>query len=441
MKLKKFIIKSIDPTSIGEELEIMPGDSLLTINGQIVSDILDYRYLIADEKLIIEIEKANQEIWELDIEKEFEDDLGLHFKEDIIETKTCKNNCIFCFIDQLPKGLRKSLYVKDDDERLSFLMGNYITLTNLTQKEMDRIINYRIMPINLSIHTTNPKLRCQMLNNRFAGNVKEYLDLFKENDILMNGQIVLVPNYNDQDQLEKTLNDLKDYYPVMQSVSVVPVGISAYRKGLTKLEPFNQKAAIKTIEIINKVHSEMRKKYGHGFVYPSDEFFLLANLPIPDWSYYDGFSQIENGVGMIADFRHDFYQALKEENKLPSFAIKKIGIITATAAESEIKNLIKSFKKNYPKADILIFPIVNHFFGGKINVSGLITGEDIINQILPELRKNPRDFLLIPENAFKQDSELLLDDHTLTTLTKSLGTPLIKTAVNGQSFLKALCGA
>ncbi len=436
--MKKFIIKSVEPASIGEELDIKPGDTLLSINGQGLADILDYRYLIANEEVILEIEKSNQEIWELDIEKEFEDDLGLHFKEDIIETKTCKNNCIFCFIDQLPKGLRSSLYVKDDDERLSFLTGNYITLTNLTEKERDRIIDYRIMPINLSIHTTNPSLRRKMLNNRFAGNAKEYLDIFKENQILMNGQIVLVPDYNDDQELIKTLNDLKTYYPVMQSVSVVPVGISAHRQGLVQLEPFNQKSAIKTIEIINKVHFKMRNKYGHGFVYPSDEFFLLADLPIPDVAYYDGFSQIENGVGMIADFRHDFYQALEEEKNFPLSEPRKIGIITGIAAQSEIDHLIITFKEKYPKADILILPVVNHFFGDQITVSGLITGQDILDQILPQLQKNPRDFLLIPENTFKQNSELLLDDYTLETLSRALSIPLIKTAVNGQSFLKAL---
>ena len=434
--MKKFIIKSVEPASIGEELEIMPGDTLLRINGQDLADILDYRYLIANEEVILEIEKNNQEIWELDIEKEFEDDLGLHFKEDIIETKTCKNNCIFCFIDQLPKGLRSSLYVKDDDERLSFLTGNYITLTNLTEKERDRIIDYRIMPINLSIHTTNPSLRRKMLNNRFAGNVKEYLDLFKEHQILMNGQIVLVPAYNDERELITTLDDLKTYFPVMQSVSIVPVGISAHCQGLVKLEPFNQKSASKTIEIINKVHFEMRKKHGHGFVYPSDEFFLLADLPIPDVTYYDGFSQIENGVGMIADFRHDFYQALEKNRSLSR--IRKIGIITGIAAQSEIDRLVRAFSDKYPKADILILPVVNHFFGNKITVSGLITGQDIIDQVLPQLQKSPRDLLLIPENAFKQDSEILLDDHTLASLSKTLATPLIKTPVNGQSFFKAL---
>ncbi|MDP2842141.1 MAG: PDZ domain-containing protein, partial [Acetobacterium sp.] len=243
--MKKFIINGVEDDSILDQMEITAGDILLSINGLPVTDILDYRYLIADESLEVEIEKADGEIWLLDIEKEYEDDLGVIFPEAMIGTKTCKNNCVFCFIDQLPTGMRESLYVKDDDERLSFLTGNYITMTNLTPDELNRIIRYRIMPMNLSIHTTNPELRIKMLRNRFAGDVMSYLESFYDNGIVMNGQIVLVPDYNDGLELAQTLNDLKAFYPVLQSLSVVPVGLSEHRQGLESLRLFNQEDALK----------------------------------------------------------------------------------------------------------------------------------------------------------------------------------------------------
>ena len=361
----------------------------------------------------------------------------------MLETKTCKNNCIFCFIDQLPKGMRESLYVKDDDERLSFLTGNYITMTNLTEEELNRIIRYRIMPMNLSIHTTNPELRCRMLNNRFAGDVISYLEKFRDHHIQMNGQIVLVPDYNDDDELRKTLADLKAFYPVLQSVSVVPVGLSRHRQGLAEIRAFNQMDALKTLAIINTVHQEMTEKYGDGFVYPSDEFFLLADVPIPDVSYYNGFPQIENGVGMMADFkaslktasenykkRHDHDHAVSDNHR--------IGLITGHAAHAFMTSLMDDLKQVMPDLDVIIYPIKNDYFGEKITVSGLITGRDIIEQVKPELQENPRDLLLIPENALRQDTELLLDDWTLELLSEHLGVKIVAVPVDGTSLIETI---
>ncbi|WKY48904.1 DUF512 domain-containing protein [Eubacteriaceae bacterium ES3] len=435
--MKKFKIMSVDPHSIGTELELQAGDQLISINEHEINDILDYRYLIADEMLLVEVKKQNGEIWELEIEKEYEEDLGLHFEEDQMEIKTCKNNCIFCFIDQLPEGLRKSLYIKDDDERLSFLTGNYITLTNLSDNDYQRIIDYHIMPINISIHTTNSELRCKMLNNRFAGQVLEFLDRFKENNIMMNGQIVLVPSYNDNLELSRTLDDLMNYYPTLQSVSVVPVGLSKHRRGLKALQPFSQEEAKRTIEIINNVHNKMLEKYGRGFVYPADEFFKMADVPIPDVKYYDDFLQIENGVGMIADFKHDFCDKLEEEDTFHNVG-KKIGILTSQVAHDEIKELISRFNIKYKGAEIVTIPIINYFFGEMITVSGLITGQDIINQIKPLLKIHKFDELLIPENAFKKDSDLLLDDYTLEKVSRLLEVNITKTPVNGRVLVEAL---
>ncbi|WP_414151820.1 DUF512 domain-containing protein [Acetobacterium carbinolicum] len=441
--LKKFIINGVENNSILDEMEVEAGDILLSINGMAVTDILDYRYLIADDTLVVEIKKPDGEIWELDIEKEYEEDLGVTFPEEMIGTKTCKNNCIFCFIDQLPIGMRDSLYVKDDDERLSFLTGNYITMTNLTPDELNRIICYRIMPMNLSIHTTNPNLRIKMLKNRFAGDVMSYLTTFYDNGIAMNGQIVLVPDFNDGIELEKTLHDLKVLYPVLQSVSVVPVGLSNHRQGLEKLRLFSQDDALKTLDIINSVHDEMEKKYDNGFVYPSDEFFLLAQSPIPESTYYSGFPQIENGVGMMADFKASVKEALqtinvrKTDSPLKITAIK-IGILTGTAAYDYLGSLVDAIKTELPSLDLTVFPIINHFFGEAITVSGLLTGSDILTQMKPRLDKNPCDLLLLPENALRSGTSTLLDDWTLETLGEALNVTIHSIPVQGEDLLQAL---
>lgn len=442
--MKKFIINGVQDDSILYEMEVEAGDVLLSINGLPVTDVLDYRYLIADDTLVVEIEKPDGEIWELDIEKEFEEDLGVEFPEEMIGTKTCKNNCVFCFIDQLPTGMRESLYVKDDDERLSFLTGNYITMTNLTEAELKRIIRYRIMPMNLSIHTTNPELRRKMLKNRFAGDVMSYLEAFRDNGIQMNGQIVLVPDYNDGVELEKTLKDLIPFYPMLQSVSVVPVGLSNHRQGLEALRPFTREDALKTLEIINSVHDAIEKEHGDGFVYPSDEFYLLAEQPIPDIDYYNGFPQIENGVGMMADFKasiDDSLHQLKEANReliQQGETYKRIGIITGNAAFDYLCSLVADIKKSLPQLDLEVFPVTNHFFGEAITVSGLLTGTDIVAQIKPMLADNPRDLLLVPENALRSGTHTLLDDWTLETLSEALAVTVQDVPVMGEDLINTL---
>lgn len=434
--MKKFIIEAVEKDSIFSEMDVTPGDCLLSINGMPVTDILDYRYLIADDCLEVEIEKPDGEIWELDIEKEYEDDLGVVFPEAMIGTKTCKNNCVFCFIDQLPQGMRESLYVKDDDERLSFLTGNYITMTNLTPDELNRIIRYRIMPMNLSIHTTNPELRIKMLKNRFAGDVMRYLETFYENGILMNGQIVLVPDYNDGPELEKTLNELKRFYPVLQSVSVVPVGLSNHRQGLAELRLFTRDEARQTLALIDAVHGEMEAQHGDGFVYPSDEFYLLAQSPIPDSDYYHGFPQIENGVGMMADFKTSLTEALANLKTLKTRnQPKKIGLITGTAAATYLDELATAITAAVPGLTLTVFPITNHFFGEAITVSGLVTGTDILAPLKNQLADDPCDLLLLPENALRSGSHTLLDDWTLESLSDALGVKVASVPLDGQALL------
>lgn len=441
LKMKKFTITGIQKDSIFEELEVETGDVLLSINGTPVTDYLDYRFAISDDTLLVEIEKTSGEIWELDIEKEFEEDLGILFPEEMLETKTCRNHCIFCFIDQLPAGMRETLYVKDDDERLSFLTGNYITMTNLSDAELERIIRYRIMPMNLSIHTTDPVLRCKMLRNRFAGNVMTYLEKFRDNGIQMNGQIVLVPDYNDGAALNKTLRDLAAFYPMLQSVSVVPVGLSRHRVDLDAIRLLTPKEAEETIEIINQIHWDMQKKHGTGFVYPSDEIFLLANRPLPGSDYYDGFPQIENGVGMITDFRSSVLLALKAAQEgltTPKLSEKKIGMITGTAAASQLEEMAEQIMSIFPHLTLSVFSIKNHFFGETITVSGLLTGTDITTQLAPRLEKNPQDLLLLPENALRHDTECLLDDWTLKTMQDILKTKVMKLPVSGKALIDIL---
>lgn len=429
----KFKIEGVAPGSIFEELEIEKGDTLLTINGMPVADIMDYRYLQADEQLMIEIEKPSGEIWELDVEKDFEEDLGLVFDENMLETRTCKNNCVFCFIDQMPPGMRETLYVKDDDERLSFLLGNYVTLTNLTEAEMERIVRYRIMPINISVHTTNPELRCAMLHNRFAGSIVESLRYFADNGIGMNGQIVLCPGYNDGDELSRTLNDLMGFYPQMASVSVVPVGLSKYREGLAKLDKFDAEGARETLSIIGSVQAQMRSQYGTNFVYASDEFFLLAGEALPDSSYYDGFPQIENGVGMMTDFKEGLDAALSEACVVRGNGVsQKVGIITGRLAADFMRDCAQKASA-VCGVELSVYPVTNDFFGEDITVSGLITGVDIIRQVPPGA-----DRYLIPENMVRSHTHDLLDDVTTEDIEKALQAEVRIVPVDGAAFLEAM---
>lgn len=429
----KFKIEGVAPGSIFEELEIEKGDTLLTINGMPVADIMDYRYLQADEQLMIEVEKPDGEIWELDVEKDFEEDLGLVFDENMLETRTCKNNCIFCFIDQMPPGMRETLYVKDDDERLSFLLGNYVTLTNLTEAEMERIVRYRIMPINISVHTTNPELRCAMLHNRFAGSIMESLGYFADNGIGMNGQIVLCPGYNDGDELRRTLNDLTGFYPQMASVSVVPVGLSKYREGLAALRKFDAEGARETLSIIGEIQARMRSQHGTNFVYASDEFFLLASEALPDSNYYDGFPQIENGVGMMTDFRETLEEAVSSAGTVRGNDVPpKVGIITGQLAADFMRDCaVKASAVNGAEASV--YPVVNDFFGEDITVSGLITGQDIIRQV-----PAGADRYLIPENMVRSHTHDLLDDVTTEEIEKALQAEVRIVPVDGAAFLEAM---
>ncbi len=341
----KNVISKIEPDSIAEELGIEMDDILLSINGKEIMDILDYLFLISDDYLEVEIEKKDGEIWVLEIDKDYDEDLGIEFDNPILDkAKYCKNKCIFCFVDQLPKKMRKTLYFKDDDSRLSFLQGNFVTLTNLTDEDIDRIIEYNISPINVSIHTTNPGLRARMLGNRNAGNVLERIKKLTENRILINGQIVLCPNVNDGKELDNTIEDLNSVYPNLHSLAIVPVGVTKFRENLYSMEIFDKEKASKVIEQIHRWQGVLKERIGTSFVFLSDEFYIMAQKALPKYDDYEGFPQIENGVGLIRKLEYEFNEHLKSIPADIEFN-KTISVITGFSAQKLYKRFGRKIDK------------------------------------------------------------------------------------------------
>ena len=410
------VIRSVSPGSIAQEMEIEPGDVLLTINGQSPEDVFDYRYLINDEMLLVLIRKANGEEWELEIEKEYTEDLGLEFENGLMDDyHSCRNKCIFCFIDQLPKGMRDTLYFKDDDSRLSFLQGNYLTLTNMNDHDLDRIIHYRLSPINISFQATNPDLRCRMLNNRFAGDILDKVKKLKEAGILMNGQIVLCKGVNDGEELARSVRDLERFFPELQSVSVVPVGLTRYREGLYPLEPFTKEDAEKVLQTIHGWQETFLKKYGMHFIHGGDEWYILAKEPFPEADAYDGYLQLENGVGMVWLLEEEVKEALAA---LPGDArSRSVTIATGVLAAPFLQEHAKKIQKKYPNVKIQVLTVYNRFFGEQITVAGLITGQDLISQLKgAELG----DRLLLTTHMLKSGEPVFLDDVTVEEAEKTL---------------------
>jgi putative radical SAM enzyme (TIGR03279 family) len=427
-------IKEILPGSIAEELELAPGDVLLGINGEELEDVFDYQFLIQDTALLVLVEKKDGELWELEIEKDMEEDLGLVFENGLMdEYRSCRNRCIFCFIDQMPKGMRETLYFKDDDSRLSFLQGNYITLTNMSEKDLDRIIRFHLAPVNISFHTTNPQLRCKMLNNRFAGEALQKVDRLFEAGIEMNGQIVLCKGINDREELCRSLKDLERYIPCLQSVSVVPVGLTRYREGLYPLEPFEKEDAKEVLALIHQVQEEAMAKYGRHFVHASDEWYLLAEEPLPEEERYDGYLQLENGVGMLRLFINQVRQALKERSA--DTEEREVSLATGLLAAPVLRQLCKEIQGKFPGLLVRVYPVRNFFFGERITVSGLLTGQDLLTQ----LRDRPLGRrLLLPCNMLRSGERVFLDDKTVEDLERELSIPVYITEQSGEDFLKGL---
>ena len=432
-KEKGHIIKSVDPGSIAEELGLEPGDRLLSIDGHELEDIFDYEYYVNSEYLEALVLKKNGEEWELEIENEYED-LGLTFENGLMsDYRSCRNKCIFCFIDQMPPGMRETLYFKDDDSRLSFLQGNYVTLTNMKDQDIDRIIKFKLAPINISVHTTNPELRCQMLHNRFAGQALSYIDRLYEAKVPMNGQIVMCPGYNDGAELDRTIRDLSRYLPYMESVSVVPVGLSKYREGLCHLDPVTPEIAAATIDLVESWQKKLYAEHGLHFIHASDELYILAGRPMPEAERYDGYIQLENGVGMVRLLTEEVEEALlglsddgKEE---------ELSLATGLLAAPYLKGFLTQIEERFPGRKIHLYPIVNEFFGPSITVAGLITGQDLKKQLADKpLGKR----LLLPECMFRSGEEVFLDDVTKSQLESALQVPVDIVKSSGQAFVNAI---
>ena len=434
MKIHEHIVKGIVPGSIADELGIEPGDRLLSVNGHEIEDIFDYQFYTEDEELLLLIEKEDGEQWELEIEKDADEALGMEFGEGLMdEYRSCRNKCIFCFIDQMPEGMRDTLYFKDDDSRLSFLQGNYVTLTNMSGHDIERIIRYRLEPINISFQTTNPDLRCRMLHNRFAGDALKKVDMLYQGGIEMNGQIVLCKGVNDGEELERSIRDLTAYLPLLRSVSVVPVGLTKFRDGLYPLEPFTKDEAKQVLETIHRWQEKIYAGYGVHFIHAGDEWYLLAEEEIPNEERYDGYLQLENGVGMLRLLLDEFEEAF---NKIAGDSRKReLSIATGRLAYPYLEKMARKMEQKFPGLCIHVYAVRNDFFGERITVSGLVTAQDIIAQLKG---RNLGERLLIPCNMLKADEDVFLDDYTVSQVSDALQVPLVIVKSSGQDLVDAI---
>ena len=438
-KNQKHIVSAVKPGSIAEEIGLECGDELLKINNVEIKDILDYMFLVQDEEILLTVLTRQGEVCDVEIEKDADDDLGIVFENDFMDCyRSCKNKCIFCFIDQLPKGMRDTLYFKDDDDRLSFLQGNYVTLTNMDDDELDRIIRYRLEPINISFQTMNPELRCRMLNNRFAGEALKKADKLYEAGIIMNGQIVLCKGYNDGEELEFSLSEMYKYLPVLESVSIVPVGLSKHREGLTKLEPFNKEDAKAVIATVKKWQDKAYEEFGIHFVHASDEWYLLAEEELPEPETYDGYLQLANGVGMITSEREDFYleynDFLEDYQRDPGHKKVRITCATGKLASSLLEELAKRMEEALDNLTIEVVTITNNFFGEMITVTGLITATDLMDQLKG---RDLGDSLCIHECMLRSGEEVFLDDYTVSDVSSALQVN-IDIVKSNSSFFKTI---
>lgn len=446
-KEQRHVIKEVYPDSIAEELEIEAGDVLLAINDQAIQDVFDYRYLIKNEYIEVLVEKQDGEEWLLEIDKDYDEDLGIEFENGLMsEYRTCSNKCIFCFIDQMPPGMRETLYFKDDDSRLSFLQGNYITLTNMKLPDIERIIQMHLAPINISVQTTNPELRCKMLHNRFAGEKLKFLDILYENHIEMNGQVVVCKNVNDGKELERTIDDLSKFLPFMRSVSAVPAGITKYRAGLYPLELFTKEEAGQVIDMIESRQKKYYEEFGLHFIHASDEWYILAGREFPEEERYDGYIQLENGVGMMRLLINEFQEALEQlrrsqeyEQMKKSFS-RTVTIATGKLTYQTISKFAETLMEEFPGLTVHVYAIRNDFFGETITVSGLITGQDLIGQLKEKKESGVKlgDTLLIPGNMLRSGEQVFLDDLTVEDARRALEMEVTAVESGGQDLIDAI---
>lgn len=428
-------VKIFDVTtgSHADKAGIKKGETLLSINSNEIVDVLDYRFYQVNRKLTLEVADEDKNVRTIEMTKGEYEEIGLEFETYLMDKQhSCRNKCIFCFIDQLPKGMRESLYFKDDDSRLSFLFGNYITLTNITEHEIDRIIKMHISPINVSVHTTNPELRCKMMNNRFAGDTLKYLKRFADAGITLNCQIVSCPGINDGDELVRTLTDLENFGVNM--TAIVPVGLTRYRENLYPLVPYNKETAGQTIDIIEKMGDECVKKHGRRIFFPGDEFYLLAERKIPSPEFYEDFSALEDGIGMIAYLTDDVGWKLEELDADESLC-HKVTIACGEGVFPYMKRIMSMINEKFPNITINTRAIKNNFFGGGVNVSGLVTGGDLIDQLRGD---DLGDRLIITSSMLRFENDLFLDDVSTDDVERELGVTLVPVNNNGNDLVEAV---
>ena len=432
-------IVSVDKHSRAESAGIKAGDNLIMINGREICDVLDYRFFLAERHIVLRLSREGEK-FEVTIKKQTYDDIGLDFETPLMDKKhSCENKCVFCFIDQLPKGMRKTLYFKDDDSRLSFLHGNYITLTNLHDKDIDRIIEMHISPVNISVHTTNPELRVKMMHNKRAGEVLSYMRRLADAGISLCGQIVLCKGLNDGHELDRSMRDLSELFPAMQSVSIVPAGLTRFREKLYPLEGFTKEESAAVIDQVDRFAKEFEAKNGSRMFFCSDEFYLKAERELPEESYYEGYPQIENGVGMITSLMTEFRAELDYlDEYLEGYASpRRVSVATGVAAYDTIKAMAVELEARIEGLQIDVYKIINNFFGETITVSGLLTGKDISEQLAG---KDLGDLLLFPCNALRADGDLFLDDMTPEELSEKLNVPTAPSRDSGEGFICSVLG-
>ena len=431
------MVKLVREGSIAMEMGIESGDKILAVDNTEIEDIFDYQFLVQDTYIEVLVEKPDGEQWLLEVDKDFDEDLGIEFENGLMdEYRHCHNKCIFCFIDQMPPGMRETLYFKDDDSRLSFLQGNYITLTNMSDHDVERICRYHLSPINISFQTMNPELRCKMLNNRFAGEALKKVDRLYEAGITMNGQIVLCKGVNDGAELEYSIQQMMKYLPHLASVSVVPVGLSKYREGLYPLEPFEAEDAGEVLDLIHKYQAICMDKYGCHFVHASDEWYILAGRDLPPEENYDGYLQLENGVGMLRLMLDEFEDALCQARQEQSVVrAREISLATGRLAYPYISSMAEKIQGFWPQVKIHVYAVRNDFFGEYITVSGLLTGGDLKAQLQGQYLG---ERLYLPSNVLRSGEDVFLDDMTLGELESALQVPINIVKSSGYDFLNTI---
>ncbi|MDQ0188487.1 DUF512 domain-containing protein [Alicyclobacillus cycloheptanicus] len=404
-------IRTVHPGSLAEELELAAGDEIVTINGQPVKDIVDLQFALAAEELEIEVKKADGEQWVLEVEKSYDEGLGVEWEHPTVDRiKLCHNKCVFCFVDQIPTNMRQTLNVRDDDYRLSFLHGNFVTLTNVKDEELQRIVDLKMSPLNVSVHTTNPELRVRMLGNKRSGEILRQIAFLASHNIEMNTQVVLCPEWNDGEELDRTIRDLYPYFPAVRTLSVVPVGLTKHRRGLHKMRACTPDEAKRVIEQIAIWQEKLLPELGASFVHAADEFYVLAGAEVPPASHYDDFAQTENGVGVIRTFLDEFEEIWPQVPRKLASDTRRVGIVTGVSAEQTIRKSLARLN-DVRGLSVKVFPVVNDFYGHNVTVTGLLTGQDIVRQLQGQLADI--DTLLLPDIMLKDDEDVFLDDYTV----------------------------